>query len=98
MTYFIETKNLILRDFRDTDVTSIFQLDSNREVHEYLGKKPIKTIKEAEKILSFFAELFIWAWIWVIEIKKNIITQIEVVGYPGVSKRRNGQKLQNYNS
>ena len=54
MTYFIETKNLILRDFRDTDVTSIFQLDSNREVHEYLGKKPIKTIKEAEKILSFF--------------------------------------------
>ena len=29
-----------------------------------------------------------------IEIKKNIITQIEVVGYPGVSKRRNGPKLQ----
>ena len=48
MTYFIETKNLILREFRDTDVASIFKLDSNKEVHEYLGKKPIKTIKEAE--------------------------------------------------
>ncbi|MDB2427360.1 GNAT family N-acetyltransferase [Flavobacteriaceae bacterium] len=58
MTYFIETKNLILRDFRDTDVTSIFQLDSNREVHEYLGKKPIKTIKEAEEIVSFFHQQY----------------------------------------
>jgi len=54
MIYFIETKNLILRDFRDTDVTGIFQLDSNKEVHKYLGKKPIKTIKDAEEILSFF--------------------------------------------
>ena len=54
MTYFIETKNLILRDFRDTDVASIFQLDSNEEVHKYLGGKPITTLKEAEKIVSFF--------------------------------------------
>ena len=29
-----------------------------------------------------------------IEIKKNIITKIQVVGYPGVSKRRNGPKLE----
>ena len=42
MTYFIETKNLILRDFKDTDVANIFQLDSNEEVHKYLGKKPIE--------------------------------------------------------
>tara|TARA_B110000305_G_scaffold136512_1_gene152361 strand:- start:807 stop:1013 length:207 start_codon:yes stop_codon:yes gene_type:complete len=54
MTYFIETKNLILRDFRDTDVASIFKLDSNKDVHEYLGKKPIKTIKELKKYYHFF--------------------------------------------
>ena len=29
-----------------------------------------------------------------IEIKKNIITKIQVVGYPGVNKRRNGPKLE----
>jgi len=29
MTYFIETKNLILRDFKDTDVANIYKLDSN---------------------------------------------------------------------
>ena len=38
MTYFIETKNLILRDFKDTDVANIYKLDSNEEVHKYLGK------------------------------------------------------------
>ena len=50
MTYFIETKNLILREFRDTDVNGILELDSNKEVHEYLGNNPIKTVEEAEKI------------------------------------------------
>ena len=54
MTYFIETKNLILRDFKDTDVANIYKLDSNEEVHNYLGKKPIKTLKEAKEIVSFF--------------------------------------------
>ena len=29
-----------------------------------------------------------------IEIKKNIITKVQVVGYPGVSERRNGPKLE----
>ena len=54
MTYFIETKNLILREFRDTDVNGLLELDSNKEVHEYLGNNPIKTVEEAEKIISFF--------------------------------------------
>ena len=54
MTYFIETKNLILRDFKDTDVANIYKLDSNEEVHKYLGGKPITTLKEAEDIVSYF--------------------------------------------
>ena len=54
MTHYIETKNLILREFRDTDVEGIFKLDSDREVHKYLGNNPIKTLEEAEKIISFF--------------------------------------------
>ncbi|MDA7566834.1 amidohydrolase family protein [Flavobacteriaceae bacterium] len=29
-----------------------------------------------------------------IEIKKNVITKVQVVGYPGVSKKRNGPKLE----
>ena len=54
MTYFIETKRLILRGFEDSDIGNIYKLDSNEEVHKYLGKKPIKTLKKAEEIVSFF--------------------------------------------
>ena len=54
MTHYIETERLILRRFKNSDVENIFKLDSNKEVHKYLGKKPIKTLKEAEKIISFF--------------------------------------------
>jgi len=54
MTHLIETENLILRKFKDTDVPNIYKLDSNEEVHKYLGKKTIKTLKEAEEIVSFF--------------------------------------------
>jgi ribosomal-protein-alanine N-acetyltransferase len=54
MKHLIETKNLTLREFKDTDVANIYKLDSNEEVHNYLGKKPIKTLKEAKEIVSFF--------------------------------------------
>jgi ribosomal-protein-alanine N-acetyltransferase len=54
MTYFIETKRLILRGFKDSDIGNIYKLDSNEEVHKYLGKKPIRTLKKAEEIVSFF--------------------------------------------
>ena len=58
MTHLIETKNLTLRKFKDTDVANIYKLDSNEEVHKYLGKKPIKTLKEAEEIVSFFHQQY----------------------------------------
>ena len=42
MKHLIETKNLTLREFKDTDVANIYKLDSNEEVHNYLGKNPLK--------------------------------------------------------
>jgi len=39
MKHLIETENLMLREFKDTDVANIYKLDSNEEVHNYLGKK-----------------------------------------------------------
>ena len=44
MDFYIETERLILRDLRDCDLNGMFELDSNPEVHKYLGNKPIKTI------------------------------------------------------
>lgn len=52
MTFNIETKRLLLRELRNTDLDGMFELDSNPNVHQYLGNKPIKTKVEAQKILD----------------------------------------------
>ncbi|WGD35649.1 GNAT family N-acetyltransferase [Olleya sp. YS] len=52
MTFHIETKRLLLRELRDSDLDGMFELDSNPNVHRYLGNKPIKTKAEAQKILD----------------------------------------------
>ncbi len=53
MKIHIETKRLLIRDLEKFDAKGIFDLDSDPEVHKYLGKKPIKTIREAEEIINF---------------------------------------------
>jgi ribosomal-protein-alanine N-acetyltransferase len=52
MTFHIETDRLLLRELRDTDLEGMFELDSNPNVHRYLGNKPIQTKAEAQKILD----------------------------------------------
>jgi len=37
---FLETERLILREILPSDVNGLFELDSDPEVHRYLGKKP----------------------------------------------------------
>jgi len=49
MKVYIETERLILRNFEDSDLDGIFKLDSDPEVHTYLGNNPIKTIDQAKK-------------------------------------------------
>jgi len=48
----IETDRLILRELRMTDLEGMFELDSDPEVHKYLGNKPVKQIEESQKILE----------------------------------------------
>lgn len=51
MRFHIETDRLILREIRLTDLDGMFELDSNPDVHKYLGNKPIKTKEESLKII-----------------------------------------------
>ena len=37
-----------------TDLEGMFELDSDPEVHKYLGNKPVKQIEESQKILESF--------------------------------------------
>lgn len=52
ITFHIETERLILRELRIADLDSMFELDSDPEVHKYLGNKPVKTKEESKKILE----------------------------------------------
>lgn len=49
----IETQRLILRPIEDFDAEGIFELDSNKEVHKYLGNNPIKTMDQAKQVVAF---------------------------------------------
>ena len=49
MNFYIETNRFILREFRETDLDDLFELDSDPEVHKYLGNKPILNKGEIEK-------------------------------------------------
>lgn len=53
MKIFAETERLILREIVPSDQQGIFELDSDPEVHKFLGNKTIKTIEEAKQIIEF---------------------------------------------
>lgn len=48
MKTFLETERLILREMVSSDDVGMFELDSNPEVHRFLGNKPVKNIKESQ--------------------------------------------------
>ena len=43
----IETERLLLREVIVSDVDGMFELDSNPNVHIYIGKKPVTTIEQS---------------------------------------------------
>ncbi len=59
MTFNIETERLLLRELRATDVDGMFELDSNPNVHRYLGNKTVKTKAETIKILENVKQQYI---------------------------------------
>lgn len=66
MKFHIETERLILRELRLTDLEGMFELDSDPEVHRFLGNKPIMTMEESqviiEKVLGQYEEYGIGRW------------------------------------
>lgn len=53
MKIFAETERLILRELTHEDIQGMFLLDSDPEVHKFLGGNAIKTIKQAEETIEF---------------------------------------------
>jgi [ribosomal protein S5]-alanine N-acetyltransferase len=51
MKIHIETARLIMREVSEIDAQGFFELDSDPEVHRYLGNNPVKTIEESENVI-----------------------------------------------
>lgn len=59
MKIFVETDRIIMRELIDEDVQGMFALDSDPEVHRYLGNSPITTLQEAADIIKFVQQQYI---------------------------------------
>lgn len=57
-TLYIETERLVLKPFTDKETPGIFELDSNPEVHKYLGKNPITSYNQAKESIAFLKEQY----------------------------------------
>jgi ribosomal-protein-alanine N-acetyltransferase len=82
MQIFIETERLILREFRTSDDTAMFELDSDVEVHKYLGNNPVTKIEQVETYIANIQQQYldngIGRWI-TIEKSTN-----EIIGWSGL--------------
>ncbi len=91
MSIIIETDRLLLRTLTLNDIDGMFELDTNPEVHQYLGKQPITSKKEAqitiEQILSQYKMYGIGRWA---AIEK---TSGDFIGWSGL--RMNTEKIMN---
>jgi RimJ/RimL family protein N-acetyltransferase len=59
MKIFTETERLILRELLPTDVDGMYELDSDPEVHKYLGDKPVTGKDQAREVISIIRQQYI---------------------------------------
>ncbi len=73
MNVHIETDQYLIRDIEHTDIQGMFELDSDPEVHRYLGNQPIQSLEEAEKVIYFIRSQYEEFGIgrWAIELKES---------------------------
>lgn len=54
----IETERLLIRELLPSDVDGIYALDSDPEVHKYLGNRPIKDKTQALELIQFIRQQY----------------------------------------
>lgn len=52
MSLYLETERLLLRELLPSDAEGMFELDSNPEVHKYLGNKPVTDIQQCIEVIG----------------------------------------------
>src|SRR5688572_121541 len=59
MKEFVETERLLLREMLPSDYQGIFELDSDPDVHTYLGKDPITDFQQAKNVIDFIQKQYL---------------------------------------
>lgn len=78
----IETERLILREMISSDDVGMFELDSNPEVHLFLGNKPVKSIEESRKYIENIRQQYVdnGTGRWAVILKETN----EFIGWSGI--------------
>lgn len=56
---FAETERLILRELIPSDIDGMFELDSDPEVHRYLGNNPVTNKEQIVEVINFIRQQYI---------------------------------------
>ena len=82
MRSYLETERLILRELVPTDDLGMFELDSNPEVHRFVGKKPVKHIDESRLMIENIRNQYVENGIgrWAVLLKETN----EFIGWSGI--------------
>ena len=59
MRIFVETDRLILRELLPQDELGMFELDSDPEVHRFLGNQPVKDMERIREVITFVRQQYV---------------------------------------
>ena len=59
MEIFVETERLILRELLPIDRNALFAMDSDPDVHIYLGNNPVKNIEQIDDNIKFIRKQYV---------------------------------------
>ncbi len=90
MKIYAETPRLILREILPSDEEGMFALDSDPEVHRYLGNNPVTNIEQTREVINFVRQQYIDNGIarWAV-IEKNTNSFVGWSGLKLVKEERN---------
>lgn len=83
----IETERLLLREILPTDEVGMFELDSNPEVHIYLGNNPVTSIEQTREAIANIRQQYLENGIgrWAVILKETN----EFIGWSGLKLEKN---------
>jgi ribosomal-protein-alanine N-acetyltransferase len=83
----IETDRLLLRELVPDDAAGMFELDSNPEVHRFLGNNPVTSIDQSREVIEMIRRQYLENGIgrWAVILKETG----EFLGWSGLKLEKN---------